>query len=192
MPGPVFPKLTSAQCALVVDWVNAHLRPLADVLTELERPEVLKHLESIGAPRLDPAVKERAAAAYVAVGGSNGAETFKTHPTYRDVDVFFMVDKPDLSPVLSSQLAALLGRRCTPEVLLQRQGCTIEGVALEIEGSPRYLDIGKLGTTYKGVSWRIPNKCRHCDELFYDGRFVGDGQGSFIHESCLAKRTPAA
>lgn len=189
MLGSVFPKLTSAQCALVVSWVSTHLRPLVDVLAELERPEVLKYLDSIGAPHLDPVVKERAAASYVAIGGSNGAGTFKTAPTYRDVDVFFMIDQPDLSPTLTSQLAAVMNRRLTPKVLAQRGACTIEGVAQAIGNAHRILDIGKLGTLYKGVVWKIPNMCPRCTAWFYDGRFVSDGVGGFVHEGCITQST---
>jgi hypothetical protein len=183
-PSPKFPKLTQAECSRVVDWVSTRLRPLSDVLAELERPEILEYLDSISAPRLDDEVKRAAEAAYVAVGGSNGPRTFKREPTYRDVDVYFVIDTPVLLPTKASMLAAVVGKRLTQEVIEQRDRCTIEGIEMSIDGWHRILDVGKLGTFYGGISWMIPNRCRHCDEMFYDGRFVPDDRGSFLHESC--------
>lgn len=184
---PVFPKLTPADCAAVVDWVNAHLRPLKDVLAELERPEVLEHLDKIGAPRLSDAVKKYAAAAVVSVAGSNADQTFKARPTYRDVDVLFVIDDPRLTPREASQLCAVLGRRLTSEVLAQRDACTIEGAAMTIGEVSRRLDIGKVGTVYKGITWSIPNKCPCCLTYRIDGKFVADGAGAFVCVDCEAR-----
>jgi hypothetical protein len=188
---PVFPKLTPADCTVVVNWVNARLRPLEDVLDELERPEVLEYLAKVGAPRLDDVVKKYAAAAYVAVAGSNAGQTFKVNPTHRDVDVLFLLEDPKLTREQASQLCAVLGQRLTPEILVQRDVCTIDVAAMTIDGISRSLDIGKVGTLYKGIVWSIPNKCPRCATCHDDGKFVADGAGGFMCVDCEAK-APAA
>lgn len=174
MPKPKiqFPKLTSAQCQTVVDWVTARMRPLADVLAELERPEVLAYLDANNYPRLDPLVKTLAANATLQVGGGNGGTSWKPNPSYQDIDLFMMIPSTPLTDQQTGQLRALLAKRLTDEIFAQRDGVTIEGVAATVNGRPRQFDIGKVGTLYKGVIWSVPNYCRHCNVAFNDGKFV--------------------
>jgi hypothetical protein len=187
MPNTNLPKLTSTQCQTVLDWVAARLRPFADVLAELERPEVLAYLDSIGAPRLDDTVKSLATNATLRIGGGNGNTSWKTQPSYADIDVFLMIPSTDLSDTQTGQLVSLLGRRWTDELLAQRDECTIPGIALAQNGKKRYMDIGKVGTFYNNVIWSVPSMCRHCRQLFNDGKFVvandGNGQPTIVHES---------
>ena len=182
-----FPKLTPAQLKLALDWVNERMRPIDDVLKELEEPRVLEYLDSIKAPHLYPVVKKYAKEAVLGIGGSNGMDTFKPNSTNRDIDFFWFIKDPKLKPEESSQLSAVLGRCLTPEVSAQRMRCTIEGVELQIEDQWRTFDVFKVGTVYKNIAWAIPNTCRHCMTPFYDGRFVKYGESAFIHESCLAQ-----
>lgn len=183
-PRVVFPKLTTDQCHTVLAWVSARLRPLADVLAELERPEVLALLDSMNAPRLDPVVKDIAPHVTLAIGGGNGGVSWKPYPSYVDIDVFWLTGSTLLSDHQVSQLRSLLNRRIPEEVIAQRAECTIEGVAYSQDGFKRHLDVGKLGTLYNNVLWSIPNRCWHCQRSFNDGRFVVK-DGRIVHESCL-------
>lgn len=185
-----FPKLTTEQCTTVIDWVNARLRPLQDVLDELETPERLAYLESIGAPLLDDTIKEMAAQAVTAIGGGNGDHSYKEQPTYQDVDVFFVIPNrtDDVAALTASQLGmlrSLLNRRVTDEIIHQRDLCTIDGVAYTDGQQVRRLDCLRLGVIYNNVLWSVPSRCRHCFREFADGRFRLMN-GSIVHETCIA------
>jgi hypothetical protein len=86
-----------------------------------------------------------------------------------------MIDSTPLTDAQASQLRSLLNRRLTAEIIEQRDGCTIEGVAYAQDGHKRLLDVGKVGVLYKDVIWSVPNMCRHCKKYFNDGKFVLDG-----------------
>lgn len=172
-------KLTSEQCQAVLDWVGARLRSVSDVLAELERPEVLAFLDSIGAVHLDPAAKTLATGVSLQVGGSNAAMSWKATPSYKDVDVFFVIaDATSLTDQQVSDVKAICNRRLTDEILVQRDGCTIAGL------EDRFIDIGKVGVVYGGMIWPVPGRCQHCKRMFNDGKFsvVND---VIFHEGCL-------
>ena len=181
-----FPRLTDDQCTQVLAWVEERLRPLADVLAELERPEVLDYLDSIGADRLTQKVKDRAASAVLTVGGGNGGVSWKSDPTFVDVDLFFLIStSADLLPKEASQLRAVLYRRCADEELLsQRDRCTIEGIAMAEGRTIRRFDFPKVGVLHNGVIWSVPSRCHHCGVHFEDAQFCAH-DGVITHESCL-------
>lgn len=183
----IFPQLTQEQCALVLAWIEARIRPWADVRAELEDPDFLVRLADAGIPPLDPKIFDIAGQCVLQVGGSNGNTSFKEVQNYIDIDVFFMPPAQDflaLTPTEVSQLANVLNRRMVEEVLEQRDRCTIEGVAYSAEGKTRKLDFPKIGILYNGVIWSSPSYCRHCRQPFYDGHFVVNN-GLLVHESCL-------
>lgn len=184
MPDVSFPKLTTGQCATVLEWLTLRLRPLADVLASLETPEVLAYLEANGLPPLDPTVKTLAASAPLSIGGGNGSAAWRTLPSYQTIDVFFMVPSTSLTSAQAGQLKTLLGRRWTPETLTQRDKCTIPGVALTVNGKSRYLTMGNVGVFHNGVVWPVPMRCPQSGVTYNDGRFtVVDGH--VMHESCV-------
>lgn len=180
----IFPKLTATQCRLVIDWIEARLRPLADVLAELETPALLEYLDSMEYPRLDPLVKTLAAAATLHIGGGNGDTSWKATPNYRDIDVFFMIPSTPLTDQQAGQLKTLLGRRWTAEILEQRDVCTIPGVALTVRDKPRYLDLAKVGVLHNDIIWAVPTRCQRSHRMFNDGRFASV-DGVIVHESHL-------
>jgi hypothetical protein len=183
----IFPKLTNELCASLLAWIEARLRSWSEVWADLERPEVLALLESIGVPPLDPGIKTLAEASVLCVGGGNGNVSWKETPSCIDVDVFFMPPVEGLRALSEAQIGQLrtvFNRRVTPEILDQRECCAIEGVAYAASGKVRMLDFPKIGILHNGVIWSAPSLCRHCSQLFFDGRFCVHA-GVITHESCL-------
>jgi hypothetical protein len=178
----IFPKLTLEQCELVIGWIEPRLRSLKEVLAALETPEILKYLDSMEYPQLDPLVKKLAEVAKLCVGGSNADASWKKTPTYQDIDVFFVIPNTELTDQQAGQLKTLLGRRWTDEVLAQRDECTIPDVALSIGNKKRFMDVAKVGVWHNGVIWSVPSRCQRSGLVFNDGRFtVVDGL--ITHES---------
>ena len=172
-----FPKLTSDQCQLVIDWITERLVPWADVWELLERI-IDHHGFRTGAPEMRAYAEQMP----LRVVGGNGGWSWKASPTYADVDVAFMLDRDfnrgDIAFLLWAARA-----RVPYEVYQQQARITIDGLELEIDGRPRRLDFPKLGREHNGVVWIVPGVCRHCMKHFNDGKFcVVDG--SVIHESC--------
>lgn len=183
-----FPKLTTGEIAMVTEWIEARLRPVDEVIAELETPERLDYLDSIGAHRLDDAVKNMLYSVVTKVGGGNGGFSYKEDPSCKDVDIFFVVPDADAVSALSASqigmLRAVLNRRLTDEILQQRDLCTIPGVVYSEGRDSRYLDCFRLGVERNGVIWSVPNRCRHCWKDFTDGDFRIVG-GVIAHNSCI-------
>jgi hypothetical protein len=141
-------------------------------LSQLQAPAIIEYLTRIGAPQLDPLVVSLAQGATLAVGGGNAGMSPKSNPSYQDIDLYLLIPSTALTDQQASQLRAVLNRRMTQEILAQRDGCTIPGVDATVDGALRQLDVGKVGTTYKGVIWPVPGLCNHCNKFFNDGKFV--------------------
>jgi len=174
-----FPPLTPEERTVVIDWINERVIPWPDVWALLDRA-----IEHFGFRTGPPEMREYAESLPIQIVGVNGGLSWKTEPSYADIDLAVVLDRDFNKGDLAFLTWVGKQRISAEEIVMQTSRCTIPGIELEIDGVWRRIDVLRPMKEHGGRLWVCPGTCRHCSRLFYDANFVLVG-GVITHESCL-------
>lgn len=172
-------KLTEDELNSVVEWVSAQLISWEDIEAKIEANNIVKKMADRGTPLRDDLMKWAKSASLV-VGGGHGDKSHKASPTYKDLDLFFLLPRETPNnQVLYKQLRSLFfAWRLPPELdQLRKNGGVVEplGKKLRLEFH--------IGKERDGVLWYIPLYCPKCQTRYYDMDFTVKDE-KIIHNAC--------